>query len=95
MTQRQPTDDFLGFLRIRGDAALAALHELRGNFAKQIEILDAVIAQIESIDSHLKLKGEPKSNLVSLLRDLYPDKTKGLSDADVMKLVGGGGIRHE
>jgi len=81
------------YLRLRGDAAFAALIELRAYYAKQLGILDTVIAQIESIDKHINIKNDPKSSLASLMREQFPDKTEGLSDEQVLSMVGSGGTK--
>lgn len=88
MAKKARPEDYSSFLRIRGDTAVVALQEMRGRLAKDLEILDAIIAQILSIDEHIEIAGQDhKKNLISLMRQVNP-KTQGLSDEQVMAMFG-------
>ena len=83
-------NDLSAFLRVRGDAILATLQAARENLAAQVEAIDVVLVTIKKLDDNIGLAGEPKANLIGLMRDLYPqhnDKT----DEELLRLVGGMG----
>ena len=52
--------------------------------------IGAVLVTIKKLDDNIGLAGEPKANLIGLMRDLYPQH-KDKTDEELLRLVGGMG----
>ncbi|WP_426575424.1 hypothetical protein ACP179_00705 (plasmid) [Xenorhabdus stockiae] len=91
MTMKENPD--VTFLTIRGDALLVLLRNLYERRKEEQAMLETILTMMESLDSSVQLAGEGMTNanarLVSILKQLKPKETAGLSDEEIMKLVGG------
>lgn len=81
------------FLTARGDTMLVLIKNLRDRRKEELTMLDTIIDMMDAMDSNIQFVGEgnstAQSRMVELLKQLRPDETKGLSDEEIMKLVGG------
>lgn len=81
------------FLTARGDTMLVLIKNLRDRRKEELTMLDTIIDMMDALDSNIQFVGEgnstAQSRMVELLKQLRPDETKGLSDEEIMKLVGG------
>ncbi|PHM52125.1 MULTISPECIES: hypothetical protein [Xenorhabdus] len=91
MTMKENPD--VTFLTIRGDALLVLLRNLYERRKEEQAMLETILTMMESLDNSVQLAGEGMTNanarLVSILKQLKPKETAGLSDEEIMKLVGG------
>ncbi len=81
------------FLTARGDTMLVLIKNLRDRRKEELTMLDTIIDMMDAMDSNIQFVGEgtstAQSRMVELLKQLRPEETKGLSDEEIMKLVGG------
>lgn len=76
------------YFRTRGDAALTILDRFVDVLEKQLAQVKDIRQQIRDADSDLGIKDTHiEKQLVDVLRALHPEKTEGLSDEEVEKLV--------
>lgn len=82
------------FLLARGDALFELVRQLRDNRAKELQMMDTILKMMESYDKQHEMLsnaslGTPGQRLIQVMRTLKPKETEGLSDEEVLKLVGG------
>ncbi|MDC9589798.1 hypothetical protein PSI23_10940 [Xenorhabdus sp. XENO-10] len=91
MTMKENPD--ITFLTVRGDALLVLLRNLYERRKEEQVMMETILTMMESLDSSVQFAGEGTANanvrLVSILKQLKPKETAGLSDEEIMKLVGG------
>lgn len=82
------------FLMVRGDAAIVALEQLEANLVGELAAVRNVLKILKDMDGKIGMAaegsgtGQARARLVSLMRMLYADQTQGLSDDDVIAMVG-------
>lgn len=82
--QTQATDYF----RTRGDALVLLLDQMIADLEKNLNSYRAVRDAIAESDRNAGIeKKEINMQIVSVLRERFPDKTNGLSDEQVMEAV--------
>ena len=79
--------------KLRGDAAMAALEAMLKSARQQVQVLEAVLAQMKTLEEHYQLRRDMNldamGELVATMRRLKPAETEGKSDKEVMELFGG------
>ena len=76
------------FLQIRGDALFMAFEQVEKDLTAQLEAVRGVMEIIRNIDAQIGLTGQPRPQLVGLMRQMYPEQTKDLTDEQVIAMVG-------
>ncbi|PHM35973.1 hypothetical protein [Xenorhabdus innexi] len=91
MTMKENPD--VTFLTIRGDALLVLIRNLYERRKEEQAMLETILSMMDALDSSVQIAGEGATNanarLVSILKQLKPKETAGLSEEEIMKLVGG------
>lgn len=80
-------DELSKLLRIRGDAAVAVIEDLRTQTKKQLDTLDQILMYLKSMEENLGVAGSHKQNLLGLLRQMNP-ALKDLPDEELLKKLG-------
>lgn len=77
------------FLLARGDAMLELVKQLRENKAKELAMMDTILKLVGSYDQNLAIPDNGRHRLLNMMRTLKPKETAGLSDEEILKMVGG------
>lgn len=77
------------FLLARGDAMLELVKQLRENKAKELAMMDTILKLVGSYDQNLAIPDNGRRRLLNMMRTLKPKETAGLSDEEILKMVGG------
>ena len=90
-TKKEEAD--AAFLTARGDALLVLVKQLLENKRREVEMIETIVNMMDSLDGSIQFTGEgvsdAQSRIITLLKTTRPKETEGLSDEDILRLVGG------
>lgn len=77
------------FLLARGDALLELVRQLRDNKKRELDMMDVILQMVGSYDQNLAIPDNASKRLINMMRTLKPKETEGLSDEQILSMVGG------
>lgn len=75
----------------RGDIGYQAMVALRDTLTKQIATIDTILEVMDKVQSGLQgvpANSKPQQRIINVIRMQFPEKTEGLTDEEVLKLMG-------
>lgn len=81
------------FLTARGDALLVLVKQLLENKRREVTMIETIVNVMDTVDGSIQFVGEgasdARSRVVELLKATRPKETEGMSDEEILRLVGG------